>query len=336
MTKRQVAVLMMLCASACSDATETRQSAVVGGEADDSSGVIGLVHAVNGSFGQCSGVLVAPNLVLTARGCVATKDDENFVVCGQTMFTGVHEPGDVTVMNRRVLDPTNTSENTQVADIRVPEATDVCGADIAMLVLSEPLDGDVIEPALDGEPAAGQAYTVHGYGPTEVGGLTSSRNSGPGTITCVGAACSEEDGVEAAEFLGVDGACGADGGGPVVDDSGRAIGLVVRGSGQCEASIHTSIAAWGDWIKDEARSASDELGFEAPSWAAPASVEDMGSTDMGSSDVGAQQDEGTNGSDAAGTPGSDEGGGCATASSATDSGVFGLFLLAAAWMRRRR
>ena len=67
------------------------QQPIIGGALDEStSGVVGLALDLGSRVaGHCSGTLIAPNLVLTARHCVAlteATDAEGVVECGTAKF----------------------------------------------------------------------------------------------------------------------------------------------------------------------------------------------------------------------------------------------------------
>src|ERR1051326_2239389 len=75
-------------------AAESEAAPIVGGEADTRSRSILAIGI--GNSGLCSGSLILPNLVLTARHCVAAVP-QGSVQCGVSMFGQQHQPGDFVV-----------------------------------------------------------------------------------------------------------------------------------------------------------------------------------------------------------------------------------------------
>src|SRR5690606_11350585 len=106
--------------------TDPAPSPVVGISGQTSGGASGLV---------CTGTLVAPNVVMTARHCI----EEGNPGCDDS-FTGVAKYVSVSV--------TTDGGTYSVASTRVPSGSRPCGDDLALLVLSSPV------PATDGSPVA--------------------------------------------------------------------------------------------------------------------------------------------------------------------------------------
>jgi V8-like Glu-specific endopeptidase len=94
----------------------------------------------------CSGTLVAPNLVLTARHCVHEIDwVDPSAFCGgsNTFLPQTLSPNTWVTAKRSVADP--GGRWSKVKQIVVEPTTDICRDDIAYLVLEEPLRG--VRPA---------------------------------------------------------------------------------------------------------------------------------------------------------------------------------------------
>jgi len=71
-------LLMGACSGSAPVGVAVARSAIVGGVPADPSdaAVVSLQHKVTGGVAHCTGTLVAPNLVLTARHCLATGLEE--------------------------------------------------------------------------------------------------------------------------------------------------------------------------------------------------------------------------------------------------------------------
>ncbi|MBV9949061.1 MAG: trypsin-like serine protease, partial [Myxococcales bacterium] len=141
------APLALACAPACSgsdpslDPASMLSSPIQGGTNDTThSFAVGVIVSQGNNTGQvalCSGALLAPNLVATARHCVAALTS-TAVNCSTSMFGAVTAPGNVTVTTDADLRTRTT--RFRVSQIVVPSGanqTSVCGNDLALLILSQ-------------------------------------------------------------------------------------------------------------------------------------------------------------------------------------------------------
>jgi hypothetical protein len=119
--------------SSCSDGDAplgagSQGAKLVGGQPD--TGARGVV-AVIGARESCSGSLIAPNLVVTARHCVAALAGGGTTVqCGTTNFAAPEAAAGVTVVwadDFRTSVPAGTRGT--VREIRTPTAAGFCGND---------------------------------------------------------------------------------------------------------------------------------------------------------------------------------------------------------------
>jgi trypsin len=270
--KRVGIALLTLAATGCggSEPTLSSRQQIFGGTPDlDDTAVVAVV---NFAGGQCSGSLIAPRLVLTARHCVAdTEGKELQVVCGETTFVPPDSPGAIFVVPKPSIteDP---ADYAAVSEIRVPAGLgdDLCGTDVVLLRLEAPLLGVTpLEPRIAEPASPGEAYSSVGFGvdeslPDQPAGERKRLDALQ--VQCAGAACRDRQ-VRDNEWAGSQGTCHGDSGGPALDAQGRVIGVVSRGANQCESPIFSDVSSRADWLQSEAQLAASDVHEAPPSWA---------------------------------------------------------------------
>lgn len=243
---------VLSCLAACSTPSDGRgeavgktAAAVIDGEDSDKSqdSVVLLVHydpsKRSEGIGQCTGTLLAPRLVLTARHCVANTDP--YAACsadGTPLAAGVvrdnHDADTMYVFTgskrpdfyRGDVEPAGIGE-----EILDDGGKNLCNHDIALIVLKDPIEGVPISPIrLDEDVSAGEEITAVGWGVTDQTASPTTRQQRKDVKIVTVGPNKKTGSVPPNEFEVGESICSGDSGGPAFDQKTEAVvGVVSRG-----------------------------------------------------------------------------------------------------------
>lgn len=191
--------------------------------------------------GACTGTLVAPNLVLTARHCVTQTDGGALCKVDGTPYDGGrlysnYAPSDLLVYRGQLAvatasDPTKASAKGK--QLIVENTSTYCDSDVAFILLDRAVSAPVAPMRLREGARDGEYVTAVGWGLTEDGRAPSKRLMREDIrVEAVGPYTFDEQtriGLARSEFMIGEGICSGDSGGPAFASSGAVVGVVSRG-----------------------------------------------------------------------------------------------------------
>ena len=242
---------------------------------DEFASVVMVNNSSSGTTDVCSGTVVAPNVVLTARHCVAVYRDGVFSCSadGELITSSQSDAGfigaDVDPASLSILsDPTHAATPLALGKaIFGPPTSNICHNDLAWIVLDRELDLPVMPMRVGMGTERNELLDAVGYGQGDTA-LATRRVRRDRRVRTVGRSAFHEatEATPPDTFVTEPGACRGDSGGPALSQSPRSVtGVFSLLVGTCgdplSRTVYTQVASFEDdlWAAFDAAGAQPEL-----------------------------------------------------------------------------
>lgn len=259
------AALFAGCSDSGNSASGMRRDLIVNGEPSDETDD-GVVQILVGVEAFCSGTLVAPKIVVTARHCVSHYNHGGTFSCSVEGELSTQNPGDGQL--GATVDPRSIEVHLGAEPDSEPDAfgervfgTDslvICEGDLALVVLDRELSSPIYPMRLSRATFRGESMRVVGYGVTNLDDAIGRYRRNGRTVVDVRPDPEDRNRKRAAPntFVLGEGACQGDSGGPAIsEETGALTGVYsLSAAASCESptgvrNIYTQLAPFSALVK---------------------------------------------------------------------------------------
>jgi hypothetical protein len=269
------------------DATRSLHEAIVEGQPsgpeDDAVVLVQTEEPSGSAVNNCSGTLVAPNILLTARHCVSEYEDGAFTCSsegelehaeGQAGVMGdLVPPRNIEVRAGAVPDTAEVARGKQIFALPTPS---ICRNDIALVLLDRSTDLPVASLRLTTPTRHGELMRAVGYGSDDENSARKRRTKDDVAVIVIGPSeyWPDEGLAPPRTFaLGVS-ACQGDSGGPALTKNDAVAGVYSLSAGECTSpsvrNYYTQVAPFEDLVRKAFEAAGAQPLLEAEQGAAGA------------------------------------------------------------------